>query len=683
MDNPPQDPLIFATNAESISRTGREVCHELRQVVDKLVSTVTPENATFDNVLGVLLRHENEIQLTSNVLSVYALVATDAALRNAAAEAIDKISHCLIDRKANKDLFRLIDAAYQRQNEDDKLDTESRKAIAEERRSYIRNGMGLDDDIARYSVADIARRLKTIETEFMKNLDEKEHFIWLSRQELAGIPEDALSGLEVGAGKVDGQLKLDLNGPEVRWMLSQASSPATRERLYLETRRVARENVALFDEAIRLRHGSAQLLGYSSHIAYKVEVMMAKTPEAVIDLLESVRDRVIRRLPGDIQKLLELKRGDPNAQGRTGCDVLLWSDIPYYSRIFEEQNYSLDHSLISEYFPLHQTVSKMLTLFGKLLGFVFVELTNTSSKPSALEQGLIWHQDVLLYSVWNDEQEGGDFIGYLYLDLYPRTGKAGGAQCRPLQLGFERPDGRRHCPSTVLLTNFRKSAPGKPSLLQHSEVVLLFHELGHGMHDLAGRCKYSRFHGAETVSDFNEAPSQMLENWCWDATALKYLSGHYRTGNPLPDSMITSLLRTRVVLPAVKLMPQLKMTLFDAIVHSAASSDDSSVDLAKIYTDCNEFGGIKSPGAEFGYASYRHLFSGSDGTIYNYLWSKVLAMDMFDAFFKQDPLNDKAGRRYRHLVLEKGGCQDEMETFVQFIGRKPTSEAFYESLGLD
>jgi metallopeptidase MepB len=241
----------------------------------------------------------------------------------------------------------------------------------------------------------------------------------------------------------------------------------------------------------------------------------------------------------------------------------------------------------------------MLRLFGKLFGFEFINITKheINSTANMAEQDLIWHSDVMLYSVWNDEQEGGEFSGYLYLDLHPRLGKCGGAQCRPLQLGFEREDGQRHYPSTVLLTNFTKPASGKPSLLQHSDVVLLFHELGHGIHDLSGRCKYSRFHGAETVMDFSEAPSQMLENWCWDKDALKLLSGHYQTGEELPNDVIASLLRTRVVLSAVKLMPQLKMTLFDTAVHSEALLDQE-IDVAKIYIECDKFGGIESVGDE-------------------------------------------------------------------------------------
>ncbi|KFY52327.1 hypothetical protein V496_08516 [Pseudogymnoascus sp. VKM F-4515 (FW-2607)] len=695
----PQPPLNFATLADPLSalQTSNKLCGNLQQSMGKLVSTVTPAKATFDNAVRELLQHENEMQLISNLIAMIALIAPDTALRNAASEASDKISQYTIDcRASNMDLFRLLDAVYQRQKDDHTLDSESRKALVEERQSHTRRGMSLADvppagdatgsGLAGSSMTfgDIARRLQSIQSEFVENLDEKPHCIWLTRAELAGVREDEIAGLENGTGELDGKLRLDLNSMQARWMLSVVSSPATRQNIYMETRRMAKENVPLFHEAIRLRHQSAQLLGYPSHAAFKIEITMAKTPAVVMDLLGGVSDLVLRNLGGDLEQLLQLKKSDPAAQGQPNGDAILWSDVPYYTRLYEEQNYSVDQAQIAGYFPLYETVSKMLTLFGNLLGFVFTELTKREADFAAnmTEQGLIWHPDVMLYSVWNDHQEGGEFAGYLYLDLHPRPGKCGGAQCRPLQLGFERIDGQRHYPSTVLLTNFTKPASGKPSLLQHSDVVLLFHELGHGIHDLSGRCKYSRFHGAETAMDFSEAPSQMLENWCWDATALKKLPGHYQTGETLPDDVIASLLRTRVVLSAVKLMPQLRMTIFDMAVHSASVSGEE-IDVAKIYRECDKLGGITSVGDEYGYVTYRHLFAGNDAGMYSYIWSKAIAMDIFDAVFKKDPLDDKAGRRYRHMVLEKGGSQDEMETLVQFLGRRPTSEAFYRSLGLE
>ncbi|KFY34902.1 hypothetical protein V494_06375 [Pseudogymnoascus sp. VKM F-4513 (FW-928)] len=686
--HPPQAPPNFAALADPtlVLQASNKICEDLQQMVDKLV-VISPENATFDNVVLPLLQHENEMQLTSNLITIIGLVAPNTALRNAASEASDKISHSIIDYKARRrDLFRLVDAVYQRQKDDITLDPESQKALAEERQSYIRKGLGLADDPGVEDTSGnggstkfgyIARRLQSIQSEFIKNLDEEPHHMWLTRAELAGVPEDALSGLETRMS--DGKLKVDLNGMQARWMLTVASSPATRQNIYLETRQVAKENILLFHEAIQLRHQAAQLLGYPNHMEFKVESTMAKTTATVKDLLDDVQNFVIQNLGQDLEELRKLKKNDPAAFG-PDSDVILWSDVPYYSRIYEEQNYSVDQAKISEYFPLYETVSRMLTLFGELLGFVFIEQTNSTYD---LVQQSLWHPDVRFYSIWNDEKEGGEFAGYLSLDLHPRPGKCGGAQCRPLELGFEckRANGQRHYPSTVLLTNFTKQTSQKPSLLQHSDVVLLFHELGHGIHDLSGRCKYSRFHGAETVSDFSEAPSQMLENWCWDAGTLKRLSGHYQTGETLPDDVVALLLCTRVVLPAVKLMPQLKMTLFDMAVHSSTGSAEE-IDVAKIYRECDNLGGITSSGDEYGYVTYRHLFSGSDAGMYSYLWSKVLAMDMFDTVFKKDPLDDKAGRRYRKLVLEKGGSQDEMETLAQFLGRKPKSEAFYKSLGL-
>lgn len=239
----PQPPTIFQGDAQSISDAGSELCHNLQQHVADLVSTVSPGDATFDNVLVKLLQHENGLQLTSNLVTLYSLAGTDGPLRSAAAETAQKISHAQMDCKENADLFRLVNSVYERQKDDPNLDVDSRKALIEERRSYVRKGMDLaasdDGGEACHEVRDIARQLGRISSEFMRNLDEKEHSIWLTRQDLGGVPDDALSGLEIGTGEMDGKFRLDLNGPEVRWFMTMASSPATREMMYLGTKRVA------------------------------------------------------------------------------------------------------------------------------------------------------------------------------------------------------------------------------------------------------------------------------------------------------------------------------------------------------------------------------------------------------------------------------------------------------------
>ena len=325
---------------------------------------------------------------------------------------------------------------------------------------------------------------------------------------------------------------------------------------------------------------------------------MAKSPETVVKFLEDLRDRAFKRRSNDIAELLSVKKAELVSSGLPVEKELYKWDIPYYTRMLKETKYSVDQQKIAEYFPLHPTVAAMLKLFGRLFGFVFIELQDDKDRarisPTGKASDLTWHEDVILYGVWNDEQEGGEFAGYIYLDMHPRPGKYGNAQCYPIQLGFSRPDGQRHYPSTALLTNFTKPTKDKPSLLKHNEVVLLFHELGHGMHDLSGRCQYSRFHGAETVGDFNEAPSQMLENWCWDPASLKFLSSHFETGDALPDVMIEALVRTKHVQPALELLGRLHMCLFDMAVHTA-KEEDGEINVEKIYSEYVDLNGVKGP----------------------------------------------------------------------------------------
>lgn len=439
---------------------------------------------------------------------------------------------------------------------------------------------------------------------------------------------------------------------------------------------------------------------------------MAKTPKTVLDFLGDLKTRLAPGGVKEINHLLELKKKDHEARGIPfDGNYYLW-DHRYYDRLMVEEEYKIDENAIAEYFPLKSTVAGMLKIFEQLFGFVFVELNAEDRQrlsSSGKGEDIAWHEDVTIFSVWDDEAEGGDFVGYLYLDLHPRPGKYGHAANFNLQPGFIKPDGSRHYPATALVCNFSKPTATKPSLLKHDEVVTLFHELGHGIHDLAGRTRYARFHGTSTVRDFVEAPSQMLENWCWTPAQLKSLSSHYQTGNPIPDDLIEKLVATKHVNAALFNLRQLHFGLFDMTVHSPKTHAElEQLDVSKLYNDLRaELSGIKGPEAQGepryvipntardirlthvhstwgnGQATFGHLIGGYDAGYYGYLSSQVYSTDMFYTVFKANPMDGVQGRRYRHTVLERGGSQDEMLTLEQFLGRKPSSEAFYKELGLD
>lgn len=267
------------------------------------------------------------------------------------------------------------------------------------------------------------------------------------------------------------------------------------------------------------------------------------------------------------------------------------------------------------------------------------------------------------------------------------------------------------------MCNFTKPTPKKPSLLKHEEVVTLFHELGHGIHDLVSRTIYSRFHGTSTVRDFVEAPSQMLENWCWTPSQLRSLSRHYSTLSPeylagwqevhqkrsggktatgppsqrIPDEVIANLIRTKHVNEALFNLRQLHFGIFDMTVHEPSShADIEALPISKTYNSLRkEITLLDGPealdeGEEWGHgeATFGHLIGGYDAGYYGYLSSQVYSTDMFYTVFKDDPMNKEAGRRYRYQVLEKGGSQDEMKTLTEFLGREPQTDAFYKDMGL-
>lgn len=242
-----------------------------------------------------------------------------------------------------------------------------------------------------------------------------------------------------------------------------------------------------------------------------------------------------------------------------------------YLRMIKEKEYSVDEVEISQCFPVESTFAGMLKIFEQIFGFVFVELKaedRARLSPTGQAEDIAWHEDVLIYTIWDDKEAGGGFCGYLYLDLHPRDNKYGHNANFSLEPGYLKENGSRNYPVTALVCNFSKPTPTKPAFLNHHEVVTLFHELGHGIHDLAARTRYGYSHGTAVVDDFVEAPSQMLENWCWTPSVLKSLSRRWDTNVQIPDDMVGRLVKTKRFNSATATLTQLLYGLFDMAIHT-------------------------------------------------------------------------------------------------------------------
>lgn len=542
-----------------------------------------------------MVTDENVISLESHILGFYQSVSANQDLRNASTEADKLFDDFSIESSMREDVYKVVEAALKK---GEKLDPESQRLLEKEHKSYIRNGLGIPAGPKRDRFKEIKKRLSQISIVFQKNLNEENGGIWFTPEELDGTPEDVVAGLAKGEGENAGKLRLSFKYPDLFPVLKYATNAATRKKLFIDNENKLNQNVPLFREAILLRDEAARLLGYPNHAAFKIEDKMAKTPKTVDDFLADLRQRLRKGGAAEKKALTELKEQDLTSRGVESFDgrYYLW-DHRFYDRLLLEKDYALDQEKLAEYFPLQPTIQSMLEIFEQLFGLVFVEITGSdraSISPTGKGEDIVWHPEVQVFSVWDDEGEGSGFVGYLYLDLHPREGKYGHAANFNMQPGFIDANGKRRYPATALVCNFSKATPKKPSLLKHDEVVTLFHELGHGIHDLVSKTIYSRFHGTNTVRDFVEAPSQMLENWCWTPSQLKYLSHHYSSLSPeyetawrdqaqgqskpdekIPDELIANLVKTKHVNDALANLRQLDFGIFDMKVHEPSSHEEA------------------------------------------------------------------------------------------------------------
>ncbi|KAK8051807.1 peptidase family M3 [Apiospora rasikravindrae] len=692
--NPPQPPPTFTGTKDSIASQAKALCDTTRSVLDKVVAQVPVEKATFASVLKPMAEDEDQSALNGRILGFYQYVSADEDLRNASTEAEKIMDEFAIECNMRDDVFQLVDAVFKKRESESKIDSESLRLLEKEHKNYIKNGLGLPQGPQRDRFKEIKKRLSQISIQFQKNLNEENGGVWFTKEELDGVPSDVVEGLEKGTGENEGKVRLSFKYPDLFPTLKFAKNPETRRKVFIANENKVNDNLPLFKETIVLRDEAARMLGYPNHAALRIEDKMAKTTDTVNTFLSDLRQRLTAGGEKERKHLLELKKKDEESRGlKPDGKYYLW-DHRYYDRMMIEQEYSIDETKIAEYFPLSNTVKGMLKIFEELFGLAFAQLSKEERaklSPTGKAEDIVWHEDVIVYSVWDDNSEGNGFVGYLYLDLHPRQGKYGHAANFNLQPGFVQTDGSRHYPATALVCNFSKPTPTKPSLLKHDEVTTLFHELGHGIHDLAGRTKYARFHGTSTVRDFVEAPSQMLENWCWTPSQIKALSSHYETGQPIPDDLIKKQIATKHVNDALFNLRQLHFGIYDMKVHAPENHETiEKMDLTKLYNELRAelcgFAGPESFGEGYnwgsGQATFGHLIGGYDAGYYGYLSSEVYSTDMFHTVFKKNPMDGKEGRRYRHTVLEKGGSQDEMTTLEQFLGRKPSTEAFYRELGL-
>jgi thimet oligopeptidase len=578
-------------------------------------------------------------------------VSPDAQLRAAAAACDTQIQQYFVDVFAREDLFGALKSC-----ENGVTDPLEKRLVDEHLTAFRRNGLELSPTL-RKTFIEKKKRLVEVEEEFGKRLIEWAEVLWLEKNELAGLPPDYIKNLEC----VDGRFKIKLDYPHYFTFMENAKSDSAKASLEQKFfNRGGERNAQLLEEAIRIRAELASRLGYQTHAEFVLNRRMAKKPAAVSEFLNRLEPALKSKATQELTELLkEKKKEHPDATRVTS------SDWRYYDNQLRKNRYNVDTQLIREYFPTEHVVTEMFKLYQTLFGVTFVPIPNAQA----------WHADVKLYAI---EREG-NVSAYFYTDLYPREGKYGHAAAFQLVSGYRRADGNYEAPVAAMVANFDPPSTNQPSLLSHDSVETLFHEFGHIMHQTLTTAKYATFSGTAVKTDFVEAPSQMLENWVWNAETLTKLSAHWKeSSKKLPTEMLRSLIDAKMLNSAIRYLRQVSFAKIDLAYHTSRE-----VDSTKIYREITEdvmmipLSPDTRPQASFG-----HLMGGYDAGYYSYLWSEVFAEDMFTRFQKEGLLNPTVGKDYLTNILEPGGTRDPHELLESFLKREPNEAAFLKSLGL-
>ncbi len=418
------------------------------------------------------------------------------------------------------------------------------------------------------------------------------------------------------------------------------------------------DNSEVMQGILALRQEEAQLTGFTDFAAYSLADKMAASPADVTRFLEDLVQRVRPLAQHELLELAEF------ALERDGLSRLEPWDMTYYGEKLKEARYHVSDEMLRPYFPAPRVTEGLFLTMQKLYGLSFSEVRGAE----------VWYPDVKLFAL---HDEAGGLRGHLYMDLYTRAGKRGGAWMDET-LGRRLLASRLQTPVAFLNCNFPPPLRDKPSLLTHDDVVTLFHELGHCLHHLLTQVDYPSVGGINGVAwDAVELPSQFHENFAWTRIGLDLVSSHFESGAKLPDALYQKMLGARHFHSALFLLRQLEFALFDFRLHMTPGPAAPNFVQRTLDAVRREVAVMQPPAWNRFAHGFSHIFSGGYAAgYYSYLWAEVLAADAYGAFEEAGVFDRATGKRFMQAILEQGGSRKAMELFVEFRGREPTLDAF-------
>lgn len=666
-------PLFSQIKPEHVEPAIDQLLAEARSIVEQHLQATS--EYTWENLVEPIADAEDRLNKAWSPVSHMNSVVNSDALRDAYNACLPKLSEYSTEMGQNEQLFQ----AYQFLAKSEGyavLDIAQQKIIQNALRDFRLSGIDLSiEKKQRYK--ELSQELSRLASKYEENLmDATNAWTKLIRDEedLAGLPESALAiARQTAESHNEEGWMITLQFPSYIAVMTYADNRELRREHYeaFATRASDQgphaglyDNSEIMEKTLALRHEKALLLGFNNFAELSLARKMAEKPEDVVDFLEDLADRSWRQARKDLVELRQF------AKQHYGIGDLQSWDIAYYSEKMRQHYYQLSQEAVKAYFPITRVLPGLFAVVERLYGLNISEVTGFDS----------WHPDVRFFEIHDQD---GQLRGQFYIDLYARPKKRGGAWMDDC-VSRKKSGDRIQAPVAYLTCNFTPPAGNDPALLTHDEVTTLFHEFGHGLHHMLTRVDHLGVSGINGVEwDAVELPSQFMENWCWEKEALDLISGHYQTGEPLPEELFNKMLAARNFQSGMMMVRQLEFSLFDFRIHRDYDPKKGGRVYQTLEQVRNQVAVIKPPKFNRFAHSFSHIFAGGYAAgYYSYKWAEVLSSDAFALFEEKGIFDEETGRSFLTNILEKGGSENAMDLFVRFRGRKPTIDALLRHNGI-
>ncbi len=545
------------------------------------------------------------------------------------------------------DIFKSIDTKA--------LNEAQNMVISKQIRGYKLSGCGLDEKTKNH-IADINLQLEQHSHNFSSNIIKH-----ISEYEIVLDDDKYIKDMphsDKALAKTNDGWRFTLQAPSYIAFMTYCSSDTRRQELYKAYVTKAPQNAAIIDKILKLKEKKAKLLCFDSFATYSLQTKMAKSPGDVVEFLDSLSLRAKPKAQKELEQIQEFAR---DFDGKK--EINIW-DMAYYSDKLKKHKHNIDEEAYRVYFEQGIVIDGFFTFARDMFDIKFEKVAQK-----------LWHDKATRYDITKDEKK----IATIYFDLESRADKRSGAWMNNLHSKQQ-----HKTPSAFVVCNFPPSTAKTPSLLRHSDVVTLFHEMGHALHHLLSQVIEPSVSGVNGVAwDVVEYPSQFLESFCYDFETIKKFAKHYRTGKPIPKDMIDRLISAKNFQTALSTQRQVEFAMFDMKLHMNLYQKS---EIQKLLDDVRDDTSVlQTPDYNKFQNSFDHIFGGGySAGYYSYKWAQVLSADSFKrcAIDKTQKQQKQYMTRYLHSVLALGGSVDMNEIYLKLNGEQPDINSLLELEGI-